>query len=86
MRLALLLLALPIIVCAIDALARMRRARVALGDGLRAVGLKAAVPLAALAAGYLLSLLGVLPRAPPRARRPCRPRRPSGPRPVSAWC
>ncbi|MEZ0285431.1 MAG: hypothetical protein ACAH79_09405, partial [Thermoleophilia bacterium] len=62
-RLALLLLALPIIVCAIDALARMRRARVALGDGLRAVGLKAAVPLAALAAGYLLSLLGILPRA-----------------------
>ena len=39
-RLALLLLALPIIVCAIDALARMRRARVALGDGLRAVGLR----------------------------------------------
>jgi hypothetical protein len=69
MRLALLLLALPIIVCAVDALARMRRAKVSLPDGLRAVGLKALVPLAAVAAGYLLSLAGLLPRpsagAPP---------------------
>jgi hypothetical protein len=61
-RLALLLLALPIIVCAVDAVARMRRARVSLADGLRAVGLRAAAPLAALAAGYVLSLAGLLPR------------------------
>jgi hypothetical protein len=69
MRLVLLLLALPIIVCAIDAAARTRRARASMADGLRAVGLKAAPPLAALAAGYLLSLAGILPRpaagAPP---------------------
>jgi hypothetical protein len=40
-----------------------------MADGLRAVGLKAAPPLAALSAGYLLSLAGILPRpaagAPP---------------------
>jgi hypothetical protein len=68
-RLALLLLALPIIVCAIDAVARTRRAKVSLADGLRAVGLRAVAPLAALATGYLLSLAGILPRpaagAPP---------------------
>jgi hypothetical protein len=61
-RLALLLLALPIIVCAVDAVARTRRARVSLADGLRAVGLRAAVPLVAVVAGYLLSLAGILPR------------------------
>lgn len=69
MRLALLLLALPIIVCAVDAVARMRRARVSLADGLRAVGLRAAAPLALVVAGYLMSLAGLLPRpaagAPP---------------------
>ena len=70
MRLALLLLALPIIVCAVDAVARMRRAGVSLvPDGLRAAGLRTAPPLAALATGYLLSLAGLLPRpaagAPP---------------------
>ncbi len=69
MRLALLLLALPIIVCAVDAVARMRRAGVSVPDGLRAVALRTAPPLAALATGYLLSLAGLLPRpaagAPP---------------------
>ena len=68
-RLALLLLALPILVCAVDALARMRRAKVSLLDGLRATGLRTAPFLAALAAGYLLALAGILPRnaagAPP---------------------
>jgi hypothetical protein len=67
-RLALLLLALPIIVCAVDAVARMRRARVSLADGLRAVGLRSAAPLAALATGYVLSLAGILPR--PQAGAP----------------
>jgi hypothetical protein len=61
-RLALLLLALPIIVCAVDAVARMRRARVSLVDGLRAVALRTAPLLAAVAAGHLLSLAGLLPR------------------------
>ena len=68
-RLALLLLALPILVCAVDAVARMRRAKVSLLDGLRATGLRTAPFLAALAAGYLLALAGILPRtaagAPP---------------------
>ena len=62
MRLVLLLLALPILVAAVDALARLRRARVPLADGLRAVALRAAPPLAALAAAYVLSLAGILPR------------------------
>ncbi len=69
MRLALLLLALPIIVCAVDAVARMRRAQASLVVGLRAVAVRTAPPLAVLAAGYLLSIAGILPRpaagAPP---------------------
>jgi hypothetical protein len=69
MRLALLLLALPIIVAAVDALARQRRARVPFVGGLRAVGLRSVPLLVTLAAAYLLSLAGLLPRpaagAPP---------------------
>lgn len=62
-RLALLLLALPVLVLTIDIVARQRRGRLPLGDGLRAVGLRALPLLVALAAGHLLVLAGVLPGA-----------------------
>ena len=54
LRVALLLLALPIIVLAIDAFARARRAGVRLGLGVRAVGWRIVPGLAALAAAHLL--------------------------------
>jgi hypothetical protein len=60
-RIVLLLLALPVLVAAVDALARLRRARVPVLPGLRAVGWRMLPLLAALAAGHILSLLGVLP-------------------------
>lgn len=60
-RMALLLLALPLIVMAVDAVAGLRRARVPLAPGVRAVLLRC-LPLAvALAAAHLLVLLGALP-------------------------
>ncbi len=59
-RLALLLLALPLFVMALDAAARIRRARVRVSTGLRAVGWKCVPPLAALLLGHLLALAGVL--------------------------
>ena len=61
-RLALLLLALPVLALAVDAAAGLRRARVPLIPGVRAVGLRALPLLAGLAAAYLLSLGGLLPR------------------------
>ena len=60
-RLVLLLLALPVLVLAVDAVARLRRARVPLGDGLRGVALRAVPLLVALAAAHLLVLAGMLP-------------------------
>jgi hypothetical protein len=62
-RLALLLLALPVLVATLDIVARRRRQRVPLGDGLRAVGLRAAPIGAALLAAHLLALGGLLPGA-----------------------
>jgi hypothetical protein len=68
-RIALLLLALPVLVVAVDAFARGRRARVGIGRGLRAVGWRIVPALAALAAAHLLVLFGLLPEpaagAPP---------------------
>jgi hypothetical protein len=61
-RLALLLLALPVLALAVDAAAALRRGRVPLFPGVRAVGLRVVPLLAALAAAYLLSLGGLLPR------------------------
>lgn len=61
LRVALLLLALPIIVLAVDAFARARRAGVRLGLGVRAVGWRIVPGLTALAAAHLLVLLGLLP-------------------------
>ena len=61
-RLALLLLALPVLALAVDAAAALRRARVPLVPGLRAVGFRALPLLAALAVAYLLALGGLLPR------------------------
>jgi hypothetical protein len=61
-RMALLLLALPVLVLAVDAVARSRRARVPMGAGLRAVALRTAPLFAGLAAAHLLSMAGLLPR------------------------
>jgi hypothetical protein len=61
-RLALLLLALPVLALAVDAAAALRRARVPIGPGVRAAGLRALPLLAALATAHLLSLGGLLPR------------------------
>jgi hypothetical protein len=60
-RVALLLLALPLLVAAVDTLARLRRARVRVGPGVAALARTAAPPLVALAVLYLLSVAGVLP-------------------------
>lgn len=60
-RLVLLLAALPLLVVAVDATARLRRARVPLGPGAAAVARRAAPLLAALAAAHLLALGGLLP-------------------------
>ena len=74
-RFALLLLMLPVLVLALDIVARQRRARVPLGDGLRTVGLRTAPILVALVVAHLLSLGGLLPQSaageppiPPAAR------------------
>ena len=67
-RLALLLLALPILVMALDAAARVRRARVRLSAGLRAVAWRFVVPLTVLFIAHVLGMLGVL--RPPDVGRP----------------
>lgn len=68
-RLALLMVMLPVLVMALDIVARQRRARVPLADGLRATFLRAVPVLVALVAAHLLSLAGMLPQpaagAPP---------------------
>lgn len=68
-RLALLLLALPLLVMALDAAARVRRARVRLSVGLRAVAWRFVSPLFALLLAHLLTMWGVL-RAPTVGRPP----------------
>lgn len=60
-RLALLLLTLPLIVLAVDVVARARRNRIRLRRGMAAVGRRAAPLGVALMGGYLLVLLGVWP-------------------------
>jgi hypothetical protein len=61
-RLALLLLMLPVLVLTLDIVARRRRARAPLADGLRLVALRV-VPLGVgLVAAHLLCLGGLLPR------------------------
>lgn len=68
-RLALLLLALPLLVMALDAAARVRRARVRLSAGLRAVAWRFVIPLLVLLLAHLLTMWGVL-RAPNVGRPP----------------
>lgn len=60
-RLALLLTLLPALVMAVDVLARLRRARIFLGRGLRALRWRFVAPLATLGAAYAVSLVGILP-------------------------
>ncbi|MGE3138174.1 MAG: hypothetical protein AB7O53_01800 [Thermoleophilia bacterium] len=60
-RLALLLLALPVLVLALDIVARQRRARVPLGTGLRAVARRSLPLVAGLITAHLLVLAGMLP-------------------------
>lgn len=60
-RTCLLLLALPLLVLAVDAVARLRRTRSSLGSGLRAVGRRILPPLVILAAAHLVVLAGLWP-------------------------
>lgn len=60
-RLAMLLLALPLFVMALDAAARIRRARVRVSSGVRVVAWKFVPPLAALAVAHLLAMGRVFP-------------------------
>ena len=62
-RLALLLLALPVLVATLDIVARRRRQGVPLGDGLRAVGVRAIPIGVAVFVAHLLALGGLLPGA-----------------------
>jgi hypothetical protein len=62
-RLALLLLALPVLVATLDIVARRRRQGVPLGDGLRAVGVRAIPIGVAVLTAHLLALGGLLPGA-----------------------
>jgi hypothetical protein len=61
LRMVLLLAALPVVVAAVDALARLRRAGVRLRPGLRAVAWRAAPLVAAAAALHVLALAGLVP-------------------------
>lgn len=70
-RLALLLFALPLLVMALDAAARVRRARVRLSVGLRAVAWRFVTPLAVLLLAHLLTMWDVL--RPPNVGRPPSP-------------
>lgn len=58
-RLALLLLALPLLVVALDAAARVRRGRIRVSAGLRAVAWRFVVPLGVLFLAHLLSMWGI---------------------------
>ena len=68
-RVALLLLALPLLVMALDAAARVRRARVRLSSGLRAVGWRFVPPLLVLLVAHALAMTGLL-RGPDVGRPP----------------
>ncbi len=68
-RLALLLFALPLLVMALDSAARVRRARVRLSVGMRAVAWRFVVPFAVILLAHLMAMLGVL-RAPNIGRPP----------------
>jgi hypothetical protein len=68
-RVALLLFALPLLVMALDAAARVRRARVRLSSGLRAVAWRFVPPLAVVLVAHLLAMAGVL-RSPDVGRPP----------------
>ncbi|HWH13153.1 MAG TPA: hypothetical protein VNT51_00285, partial [Miltoncostaeaceae bacterium] len=61
LRIVLLLLALPLLVAAVDALARLRRAGVRISPGLRAVAWRGAPLVAAAVLLHLLALAGLLP-------------------------
>ena len=60
-RLALLLVLLPVLVLTLDIVARQRRARAPVADGLRAVGLRVVPLVLALGVAHLLSLAHLLP-------------------------
>lgn len=60
-RIALLLLALPVLVMAVDAFARARRARLRLGRGFRAVWWRGLPAVVALFVAYLVSLVSLIP-------------------------
>lgn len=60
-RIALLLLALPVLVMAVDAFARARRARLRLGRGFRAVWWRGLPALVGLVVAYLVSLVSLVP-------------------------
>lgn len=60
-RTCLLLLALPLLVLAVDAVARARRGRVPMGDGVRAVVRRMVPLLLTLAAAHLVVLAGLWP-------------------------
>jgi hypothetical protein len=68
-RLALLLLALPLLVMALDAAARVRRGRIRVSAGLRAVAWRFVVPLGVLFLAHLLSMWGIF-RGPDIGRPP----------------
>lgn len=61
-RLALLLVMLPVLVLTLDIVARIRRSRVSLAAGLRAVGLRVVPLVVGVVTAHLLSLGGLLPR------------------------
>jgi len=60
-RIALLLLALPVLVLAVDGYARARRARLTIGRGLRSLAWRGLPAVVALLAAYLLSLVSLIP-------------------------
>ena len=68
-RLALLLLALPLLIMALDAAARVRRGRIRVSAGLRAVAWRFLTPLAVLFLAHLLSMWGIF-RGPDIGRPP----------------
>jgi hypothetical protein len=68
-RLALLLLALPLLVMALDAAARVRRGRIRVSAGLRAVAWRFVTPLVVLFLAHLLSMWGIF-RGPDIGRPP----------------
>ena len=68
-RLALLLLALPLLIMALDAAARVRRGRIRVSAGLRTVAWRFVTPLAVLFLAYLLSTWGIF-RGPDIGRPP----------------